>query len=218
MEYSALTEIVYRQPDEIIPEDGFPVEPSNALAGTATEGSRNLNQLFEEHADCYAWLCIPNTEIDYPVMHTPNDPQKYLRRNFYGDYSVSGVPFLDGRCSEDSENLILYGHNMDDGTMFAQLTRYLDADFFSDHQTVELETRDGCSIYRVIAVAKIRTDDPWYAYTEPVSANTRVSLLKELFDNSVVHGEMPHEGQLLTMSTCYGFRQDGRLVVVAVRI
>ena len=71
--------------------------------------------------DCFGWLSISGTNINYPVMHTPNNPQEYLHKNFYGEYSQNGVPFLDSRCAEDSSNLIVYGHNMNNGTMFADL-------------------------------------------------------------------------------------------------
>ncbi len=54
---------------------------------------------------------------NYPVMHTPRNPQKYLRMNFYGEYSQSGVPFLDYRCSLDSGNLLICGHNMKNGRL-----------------------------------------------------------------------------------------------------
>lgn len=71
---------------------------------------RNIQALIAENADCVGWLSIDGTNISYPVMHTPSEPQKYLRRNFYGKYSQSGVPFLDGRCDLQSTNLIIYGH------------------------------------------------------------------------------------------------------------
>lgn len=63
------------------------------------QSSRNLTPLFEANGDCIGWICIPNTAVNYPVMFTPEEPQKYLRKNFEGEYSVSGVPFLDGASS-----------------------------------------------------------------------------------------------------------------------
>ena len=69
------------------------------------------------------WL-YDEYKIAYPVMHTPSNPQKYLNKNFYGEYSYSGTPFLDSRCSADSTNLIIYGHHMNNGTMFADLCNY----------------------------------------------------------------------------------------------
>lgn len=109
---------------------------------------RNIQALIAENSDCIGWLSIDGTNISYPVMHTPEEPQKYLRRNFYGKYSQSGVPFLDGRCSTDGGNLIIYGHNMKNGTMFADLKKYLNTDFLNTHRTVGLETADGVFFYR----------------------------------------------------------------------
>ena len=71
--------------------------------------------------ECYAWISINDTRISYPVMHSPNEPDKYLNRNFYGQYSSSGVPYMDGRCTDDSDNKIIYGHHMDFGSMFSDL-------------------------------------------------------------------------------------------------
>ena len=68
---------------------------------------RNIPALIAANTDCIGWLSIDGTNISYPVMHTPHDSQKYLRRNFYGKYSQSGVPFLDGRCNLQSTNLII---------------------------------------------------------------------------------------------------------------
>lgn len=90
---------------------------------------RNIPALIAANTDCIGWLSIDGTNISYPVMYTPHDPQKYLRRNFYGKYSQSGVPFLDGRCDLQSTNLIIYGHNMKNGTMFSDLKKYLNTDF-----------------------------------------------------------------------------------------
>ena len=95
-------------------------------------------------------------------MHTPSEPQKYLRRNFYGKYSQSGVPFLDGRCNTQSTNLIIYGHNMKNGTMFSDLKRYADRDFLNAHRTVKFETADGVQTFTVTEVLKTNTSDAWY--------------------------------------------------------
>lgn len=109
---------------------------------------RDLTELFAQNQDCIGWLCVPGTQIDYPVMFTPEEPQRYLRRSFYGAYSQSGVPFLDFRCNENS-NLILYGHNMRNGTMFGNLTGYTDANFAAEHPVIDLQTAAGLSRYTV---------------------------------------------------------------------
>ena len=151
----------------------------------------NIQTLIAENADCIGWLSIDGTNISYPVMHTPSDPQKYLRRNFYGKYSQSGVPFLDGRCDLQSTNLIIYGHNMRNGTMFSNLKKYVDREFLNAHRTVKFETVDGIRYYTVTEVLKSNISDAWY-------------------DRIVAE-----DGRQLILSTCYGSDKDGRLLIIA---
>ena len=175
--------------------------PAESVTDTETETSaepteqpvagHNIQALIAENADCIGWLSIDGTSISYPVMYTPSDPQKYLRRSFYGQYSQSGVPFLDGRCSTNGGNLIIYGHNMKNGTMFSDLKKYLNTDFLNAHRTVRLETADGVFLFTVTEVLKTNTADPWY---------DRISC---------------EGGRRLLLSTCYGSGKDGRLLIIA---
>lgn len=173
-------------------------EPTVKTAQTESEpterpaAERNIQALITENADCIGWLSIDGTNISYPVMHTPSDPQKYLRRNFYGKYSQSGVPFLDGRCDLQSTNLIIYGHNMRNGAMFSDLKRYVDRDFLNAHRTVKFETADGVQTFTVTEVLKTNTSDARYNH---ITAE----------DGS----------RCLILSTCYGSGKDGRLLIIA---
>ena len=172
-------------------------EPTVTTAQTESEpaeqsaAERNIQALIAENADCIGWLSIDGTNISYPVMHTSSDPQKYLRRNFYGRYSQSGVPFLDWRCNLQSTNLIIYGHNMKNGTMFSDLKRYVDREFLNAHRTVKFETVDGIRYYTVAEVLKTNTSDAWY---NRITAD---------------------DGRHLILSTCYGSGKDGRLLIIA---
>lgn len=172
-------------------------EPTVTTAQTESEpterpaAERNIQALITENADCIGWLSIDGTNISYPVMHTPSDPQKYLRRNFYGKYSQSGVPFLDGRCDLQSTNLIIYGHNMKNGTMFSDLKRYVDRDFLVAHRTVKFETADGVQTFTVTEVLKTNTSDAWY---DRIAAE---------------------DGRRLILSTCYGSGKNDRLLIIA---
>lgn len=175
--------------------------PAESVTDTETETSaepteqpaaeRNIQALIAENSDCIGWLSIDGTSISYPVMYTPSEPQKYLRRSFYGQYSQSGVPFLDGRCSTVGGNLIIYGHNMKNGTMFSDLKKYLNTDFLNAHRTVRLETAGGVFLFTVTEVLKTNTADPWY---------DRISC---------------EGGRRLLLSTCYGSGKDGRLLIIA---
>ncbi len=159
-----------------------------------TVSKRNISGLTNQNPDCIGWIYIPDTSVDYPVMFTPQIPEKYLRKNFDGAYSVAGIPFLDHRCNFDCNNLIIYGHNMSNGTMFADLIKYLDEDFRQDHLSIEFETVEGCIYYTVTDVRLIDKWDEWY--------NTLYS----------------DDGKdYLTLSTCYGESDDDRLIVIAVK-
>lgn len=172
-------------------------EPTVTAAQTESEpaeqsaAERNIQALITENADCIGWLFIDGTNISYPVMYTPSEPQKYLRRNFYGKYSQSGVPFLDGRCDIQSTNIIIYGHNMRNGTMFSDLKNYVDIDFLNAHRTVKFETADGVQTFIVTEVRRTNTADPWY---------NRIT---------------SEDGRHLILSTCYGSGKDGRLLIIA---
>lgn len=172
-------------------------EPTVTTAQTESEpaeqsaAERNIQALIAENADCIGWLSIDGTNISYPVMHTPSEPQKYLRRNFYGRYSQSGVPFLDGRCDIQSTNLIIYGHNMKNGTMFSNLKKYVDRDFLNAHRTVKFETADGIRYFTVTKVLRTDITDAWY---------NRITA---------------EDGRRLVLSTCYGSGKDGRLLIIA---
>ena len=88
---------------------------------TGPEALHDIAALKKKNTDCIGWVRVPGTDIDYPIMWTPNDPEHYLHLDFYGSCSDYGVPFLDHRCDLDRDNIILYGHNMFDGTMFTDL-------------------------------------------------------------------------------------------------
>lgn len=166
----------------------FEDQPS---AESQTEKKRNLKELLKQNSDCIGWIYIPGTAINYPVMHTPSNPQKYLRRDFYGNYSQSGVPFLDSRCNLKSTNLIIYGHNMRNGTMFSDVKNYANATFKKAHPVIEFETANGIYKFNVIDVKITDTADK--KYNEIYSEN----------------------GRFLTLSTCYGNQENGRILVTA---
>ena len=187
-DFRKLAEIVTGIPTEHPETNTWLIDESVA---EETPIGQNLSKLFAMNADCIGWLCIPGTAVDYPVMHTPENPQKYLRRNFYGEYSQSGVPFLDGRCSLDCDNLIIYGHNMKNGTMFSDLKRYADQSFRSEHPIIELVTAGGKQIYTVSDIRITDTSDKWYSEINPKS------------------------GRFLTLYTCYWNSKNGRLLVIA---
>ena len=214
-DFDTLTELVELPPAEPIDETPF----SSDEAYEKAEVLRDLSELFTQNGDCIGWLCIPDTAINYPVMHTPENPQKYLRRNFYGEYSQSGVPFLDYRCDLQSDNLILYGHNMKNGTMFSELRNYADPVFCAEHPTIELQTAEGAEKYTVFAVAAVQKTDAWYSFIDAADSAEFTGQIETVMQKSLYDiGITPVLGQqIITLSTCYGSGKNGRLIVAAIK-
>lgn len=159
-----------------------------------TESTRNIALVLEQNADCIGWIFIDGTNINYPVMHTPDNPQKYLRLSFEKKYSQSGVPFLDGRCSLQDGNLIIYGHNMKNGTMFSDLKKYLDTGFREAHKMIEFQTAEGVFLFEVTDVIRTNISDERYNQI-----------------NST-------DGRTLLLSTCYGSAKSDRLLIIAKEV
>lgn len=186
----------------------------------------NLQELYKENNDLVGWVEIENTNINYPVMYESQDAQFYLRKAFDKTYSTSGVPFIGANCTLESDNVILYGHNMKNGTMFADLLKYESINFYKDHKIIQLMTLHEMREYEVIAAFKSsinQSDDEVFRYYEAIELKdeldfnryidelSRVSLYKT--DKQAVYGD-----SFLTLSTCDYDIQNGRFIVVAVRI
>lgn len=222
--FDTLAELIQTEengPENNAEESENPDQQKEDMQENATDvptQARNLAPLFEQNSECVGWICIPGTGVDYPVMHTPEQPQKYLRLDFYGQYSVSGVPFLEGRCSLEGDHLIIYGHNMKNGTMFGSLKQYTDRAYLSEHPDIEFETASGCVRYEVFAVAIVNKYDDWYGFTEAADEAAYQEQVSCIREKSLLKTEvMPvYGGQLLTLSTCYGSVSDNRLIVLAV--
>lgn len=159
-----------------------------------TKPTRNIAPVLKQNADCIGWIFIDGTNINYPVMHTPDNPQKYLRLSFDKKYSQSGVPFLDGRCSLQDGNLIIYGHNMKNGTMFSDLKKYLDTAYREAHKTIEFQTADGVFLFEVTDVIRTNISDERYNQI-----------------NST-------DGRTIALSTCYGSAKSDRLLIIAKEV
>ena len=168
--------------------------PSQSNTTSSPLITRNMKKLKEMNSDCIGWIYIEDTKVNYPVMYTPQEAEKYLRKNFYGKYSTGGVPFIDIRCPLNSKNLIIYGHNMKNGTMFGGLKKFLDEDYRKAHKTIEFETAEGCWRYEVINVKVTDINDEWYDYN---ISNTTTG------------------DSYLTLSTCHGNDKNSRLIVIA---
>lgn len=130
-----ITEIDEPQKDTEAEEADLSAE--ELAAAEAALAREKYAALFVQNNDFIGWIRIDGTNVNYPVMQTPNKPDFYLKRSFDKSYSDYGVPYIDEACMTGiSNNLVIYGHHMNDGSMFADLCKYTDADFCKEHPTI----------------------------------------------------------------------------------
>ncbi len=182
-------------------------------------------ELAQQNPEFYGWIKIDNTNVNYPVMHTPNDPEKYLQLNFEGEYSRAGTIFMDHRCSAESDNLILYGHNMKNKTMFGSILNYKDAAYWREHPVIQFDTLYEHREYEVLAAFfdhvynKSDTCFKYYNFIEAADTDAfnkaiRIYREKAIYDTGV---SVQYGDQLLTLSTCAYHTENGRFAVIARR-
>ena len=180
--------------------------------------------LYQRNPDFFGWVSISGTRLSYPVMHTPEQPEYYLRRDFDGAYSLGGVPFLAGPCTEEGGNWLIYGHNMDDGSMFAALLDYADEQFWREHPVITFDTLYEQGEYEVLAAFYSKAYQQgeqgvfrYYRYTDlsrPEDFEQYIAQVQAaaLYGTGV---EAAYGEKLITLSTCSYHTKDGRFVVVA---
>jgi len=176
--------------------------------------------------DMVGWIQLEGTKLDYPVMQTPNDPEYYLHKDFYGNYSSHGCIFAEEFCNIDlpSDNITIYGHNMKDGSMFGILRNYRSKSYWENHRYIYFDTLYERHTYEIFAVfTTTATKGKGFAYHQFVDADNQEEYHKfitecqsaALYDTGIT----PHYGdKLITLSTCEYTQKNGRLVVVAKRI
>lgn len=184
-------------------------------------------EYFLGNSDMVGWLKIPDTEIDFPVMWTPEDENYYLYRGFDKEYSRYGLPLLDTDSSMDplSTNLIIHGHNIKNSTFYF-LLQYKEEEYFKKHPKIYLYGKDYEHVYEVMAVFRSQVfyvTDTCFKYYKFFNAYTAEEFndfydnVKEmaLYDTGVT---AEFGDRLLTLSTCSSHTENGRFVVVAKEV
>ena len=179
--------------------------------------------LFEQNQDFIGWISIDGTNINYPVMQTPDNPDYYLKHSFEKIWSDYGVPYIDEACIMGiSNNVVIYGHHMNDGSMFAELCNYTDEDFWREHPTIHFDTLSSFGEYEIVAVFKFNTNKETFKYNEWANMNEAEFSeymeevhARQLYDTGI---DAEYGDQLLTLSTCEYTYKNGRLVVVAKKV
>lgn len=219
---------LFREPAEAEPgvSPGVEGQPGEELQQDDAEARFRVYQsLKEQNQDFVGWIRIDGTRIDYPVVQTPDRPDYYLHRDFNGESSKYGTPYMAESCryEEPGTSLLIYGHHMKNGEMFADLQNYTEAEFYRQHPYIRFDTVDRIGNYEVVATVKVDASGdatPWQELLFPEDEETFDAAWKEFQRQSFYWTEASagYEDRLLALVTCEYTLKDGRLMVVTKEI
>lgn len=169
----------------------------------------DFDAILQENEDVYAWIYIPGTLVDYPVLQHPTDDSYYLNHNMDGSVGYPGCIYTELLNDKDfsDPNTVLYGHNMDDDTMFGSLHDFEDTAFFEEDHYIYIYTPEGVYVYQIFAAYEypaihllynFDVDDPevFANYVEGIyeSKGRVANILEDV--------EVTAEDKIITLSTC----------------
>ena len=202
-------------------EEGLPVQQSESAVGE--QAMVDLSAYLAQNPDFVAWLRIPGTNVDYPVVQTDN-PDYYLNHTFSGKSSVVGTLFsLAGAdYAAPGRNIAVYGHHLRSSgeKMFTSLMRYKNPDFYEDNKTVMLDSLYRHREYTIFAVMNMKVGD-WEPSRTTFSGDAAFMAFvnraksESLYDTGVEVGADDHILTLITCDRSYAGK-EGRLVILAV--
>lgn len=174
-----------------------------------TEQAANLSREYDEAA---AWLYILDTNINYPIMQSNNNDY-YLHRAVDGSYLYAGSLFLDFRCDSDFGYFtsIIYGHNMKNGSMFADIAKYADETYFYGHNYGWLTTDESVKLIDFFAVEIVKSDSGIYEVVPQYE-----HWLAEVKASAVIYEnvEIAMDDNVIMLSTCWDANTDDRIVLM----
>lgn len=164
----------------------------------------SFQNLHNENNDYLFWLYIQNTKIDYPVMMS-RDNKDYLHSSFYKEKLYSGTLFIDALSNkkENQDNLIVYGHNMKDGSMFGTLKKWRSEKYFNEHKFIEIYTEKEKRVYLIFAVREVSSNMNLLHYK--LDGFTNEEYIQDARNNNIHFREFEEQyknNQIMTLSTC----------------
>jgi len=183
-----------------------------------------LEALYLQNKDLAGWLSLPAVGVDYPVVYDPPEtPEYYLHRAFDGSYSFAGIPFIGIGADTESDCIIIYGHNMADGSMFGSLDSYREEKTFTENPTLSFSTLYERREYKIFASKYCRIlseEEEGFRYHKSAGVLTEEEygqLVEFLLDNTrQKSGDIPEYGQqIIILSTCDSSSYDSRFIVAA---
>lgn len=177
----------------------------------------------EVNGDIYAWIYIPDTVIDYPVLQHPTDNSYYLNYNIDGSKGYPGCIYTENYNKKDftDPNTVMYGHNMKNGLMFAGLRKFGDNVYFDEHPYVYIYTEDTLLVYEIFAAYESDNEHILYghdftdadAFRDYLNGIFQVRSMNANIRESTVVTE---DDRILTLSTCIADKPDNRYLVQGV--
>lgn len=177
----------------------------------------SFENLHNENNDYLFWLYIPKTKIDYPVMMS-RDNKDYLHSSFYKEKLYAGTLFIDAlsQKQENQDNLIIYGHNMKDGSMFGTLKKWRSEKYFNEHKFIEIYTETEKRVYLIFAVREVSSNMDLLHYK--LDGFTNEEYIQDARNNHIHFREFEDQyknNQIMTLSTCMS-NDAKRLIINAV--
>lgn len=185
----------------------------------------DFEELWETNPDVYAWIVIPGMDINYPILQHPTDDSYYLNHNIDGSTGRPACIYTESLNSKDftDNNTVIYGHNMRNGTMFAQLHKFEDKDFFDEHREIIIYLPDKVLHYKIFAVHNY--DDRHLLYSFDFSDKAVYKdYLESIFSiddmNANIDTEMTvtENDKIITLATCVYKQPSLRFHVQAVLV
>lgn len=209
-----LEEVEVVDPLEALREKGIPIPEKEV---DFADLQKNTN------ADIYAWIYIPDSKIDYPIVQHPTDNYYYLNYNLDGTKGYPGCIYTEDYNTKDftDPNTVIYGHNMKNGTMFAGLHNYEDIQYFDENPYVYIYTPDELLVYEIFAAYEY--DDRHILYNFDFSNETiyqnyldEISNIRTMNCNIREGVEVTTDDKIITLSTCIATKPDNRYLVQGV--
>lgn len=192
---------------------------------------RQYDSYADANPDYVGWLYLADTKVNGPVVQSQLDGNgywEYLYKDFYGNDKFAGTLFLDKACSIDSpttDNWMIYGHNMNDGSMFGTLKYYRDELFWREHPTFTFTTRESVETFEILGVVQSWvSEEPqgqfeYFFFFDAENEEEFQDFVRQVKENSLYDTgvEVEYGDQLITLSTCDSWHEEGRLAIIGRR-
>ena len=217
--------------DELLEAEETALEKETEVEETSQEGTAKVYEgcpvdfegMWEINEDVYAWITIPGTNIDYPILQHATDHSYYLNYNIDGSYGFPGCIYTENLNSKDFQdnNTLIYGHDLKAGTMFSQLHKFRDKAFFEENTKVYIYTPEEELTYTIFAAYLFDDRHLMYSFdfaNKEVYASYLDMVLNMRSMDALIREDVAVtvEDKIITLETCAHNQPDKRLLVQAV--